>query len=79
VTDPLREGSGTARTSFVLAALTWDIALLAVGWIACIEALGPRRGIPIAIGMTVLIVVEAAFHLNTRTTLQGHRPARRRW
>jgi hypothetical protein len=29
--------------------------------------------------MTVLIVVEAAFHLNTRTTLQHRRPARRRW
>lgn len=65
----------TPRWPIVLAALTWDVALIAIGWVACIRAIGPERGVPIAIGMTVLIVVEAANQLNTRTTLQ---PARRR-
>ena len=64
-------GDETSRTAYVLAALTWDIFLIGGTWWICIEVLGLKQGIAVAAGVTVLIIVEAAFGLNKHRTKLG--------
>lgn len=48
-----------ARVAYLLAALTWDVLLTGIMAKVVISVLGWRDGLPVVVGVVVLLLVEA--------------------